>query len=133
MYPMALMCLSPLSGLNLATFPHVLESSGDPLAPNPILSLSMGTHDLRFLRNFFANLRVFCLASLISLMMTLSVECFCRFSLAMAQCGFVVVTINLFQKLKIFSVVFTSFDSCISECFNLNTRIVVNDRSSLQS
>ena len=57
------------------------------------LSLSMGTHDLRFLCNFFANLRVF-LASLISLMMTLSVECFCRFSLAMAQCGFVVVTIN---------------------------------------
>ena len=37
------------------------------------------------------------------------------------------------QKLKIFSVVFTNFDSCISECFNLNTRIVVNDRSSLQS
>ena len=92
----------------------------------------MGTHDLRFLRNFFANLRVF-LASLISLMMTLSVECFRRFSLAMAQCGFVVVTILPIQKLKIFSVVFTNFESCISECFNLNTRIVVNDRSSLQS
>ena len=37
------------------------------------------------------------------------------------------------QKLKIFSVVFTNFDSCISECFNLNTQIVVNDRSSLHS
>ena len=37
------------------------------------------------------------------------------------------------QKLKIFSVVFTNVDSFLSECFNLNTRIVVNDRSSLQS
>ena len=34
---MALMFLSPLSGLRLAALPHVLESSGDPPVPNPIL------------------------------------------------------------------------------------------------
>ena len=37
MYPMALMCLSPLSGLNVASFPHVLVSSWCPPVPNPIL------------------------------------------------------------------------------------------------
>ena len=37
MYPKALMCLSPLSGECLASFPHVLESSGYPPVPNPIL------------------------------------------------------------------------------------------------
>ena len=37
MYPMALMCLSPLSGLCVAWFPHVLESSWSPPVPNPIL------------------------------------------------------------------------------------------------
>ena len=39
MYPMALMCLSPLSGKYepSASFPHVLESSGCPPVPNPIL------------------------------------------------------------------------------------------------
>ncbi len=34
---MALMCLFPLSGLNEASFPHVLESSRVPPVPNPIL------------------------------------------------------------------------------------------------
>ena len=34
---MALMFLSPLSGLTKATFPHVLESSEFPPEPNPIL------------------------------------------------------------------------------------------------
>ena len=34
---MALMYLSPLSGLTVAAFPHVLESSGYPPVPNPIL------------------------------------------------------------------------------------------------
>ena len=34
---MALMGLSPLSGMNIASFPHVLESSGIPPVPNPIL------------------------------------------------------------------------------------------------
>ena len=34
---MALMYLSPLSGLIAAAFPHVLESSGNPPVPNPIL------------------------------------------------------------------------------------------------
>ena len=33
MYPIALMCLSPLSGLNVASFPHELS----PPVPNPIL------------------------------------------------------------------------------------------------
>ena len=37
MYPMALMCLSPLSVSCLASFPHVLESSCFPPVPNPIL------------------------------------------------------------------------------------------------
>ena len=37
MYPMALMCFSPLSGLCLASFPQVLESSGYPFVPKPIL------------------------------------------------------------------------------------------------
>ena len=34
---MALMCLCPLSDECLATFPHVLVSSGYPPVPNPIL------------------------------------------------------------------------------------------------
>ena len=51
------------------------------------MSLSMGTHDLRFLRNFFANLRFFDIINIIN-----------RFSLAVAQCGFVAVTINLFRN-----------------------------------
>ena len=37
MYPMALMCLLPLSGECVASFPHVLESSCSPPVPNPIL------------------------------------------------------------------------------------------------
>ena len=36
MYPIALMCLSPLSPPE-ASFPHVLASSGSPPVPNPIL------------------------------------------------------------------------------------------------
>ena len=36
MYPMALMCLIPLSGLHVASFPHVLESSGWPPVPKPM-------------------------------------------------------------------------------------------------
>ena len=36
-YPIALMCLSPLSGETLASFPHVFESSWKPPVPNPIL------------------------------------------------------------------------------------------------
>ena len=36
-YPMALMCLSPPSGSNLASFPHVFESSCKPPVPYPIL------------------------------------------------------------------------------------------------
>ena len=42
MYPMALICFSPLSVPCLASFPHVLESSGYPPVPNPILE----SHDL---------------------------------------------------------------------------------------
>ena len=34
---MALMCLMPLSGEWIASFPHVFESSGKPPVPNPIL------------------------------------------------------------------------------------------------
>ena len=34
---MALIFLYPLSALEFATFPHVLESSGGPPVPNPIL------------------------------------------------------------------------------------------------
>ena len=34
---MTLMCLSPLSGLSMASLPHVLESSGLPPVPSPIL------------------------------------------------------------------------------------------------
>ena len=34
---MALMCLWPLSGEKIASFPHVFELSGLPLVPNPIL------------------------------------------------------------------------------------------------
>ena len=37
MYPMALMCLFPLSGLYFASFPHVLWTSCFPPVPNPIL------------------------------------------------------------------------------------------------
>ena len=37
MYPMALMCLSPLSGEKTASLPHVFELSGLPPVPNPIL------------------------------------------------------------------------------------------------
>ena len=37
MYPMALRCLFPLSGLLTASLPHVFESSGCPFVPNPIL------------------------------------------------------------------------------------------------
>ena len=36
MYPMALMCLFPLSGKASASFPHVLESSNTPPVPKPI-------------------------------------------------------------------------------------------------
>ena len=38
---MALMCLLPLSGACVASFPHVLELSGFPPAPNPILESQM--------------------------------------------------------------------------------------------
>ena len=41
MYPIALMCLFPLSAACLASFPHVLESSGNPPVPNPILELQL--------------------------------------------------------------------------------------------
>ena len=37
MYPMTLMCLSPLSGLTTASLPHVFESSWRPPVPSPIL------------------------------------------------------------------------------------------------
>ena len=37
MYPMALMCLLPLSPSLVASFPHVLKSSYFPPVPNPIL------------------------------------------------------------------------------------------------
>ena len=37
MYPMALMCLLPLSGERVASFPHVLDTSWLPPVPNPIL------------------------------------------------------------------------------------------------
>ena len=37
MYPMALMCLYPLSGETPASLPHVFELSGLPPVPNPIL------------------------------------------------------------------------------------------------
>ena len=37
MYPMALMCLSPLSEKYVASFPQVLESSWNPPVPKPIL------------------------------------------------------------------------------------------------
>ena len=37
MYPMALMCLSPLSAAPIASFPQVLVSSCCPPVPNPIL------------------------------------------------------------------------------------------------
>ena len=37
MYPIALMCWSPLSPPCWASLPHVLESSGYPAVPNPIL------------------------------------------------------------------------------------------------
>ena len=36
MYPMALICLLPLSGRSVASFPHVLESSYRPPVPKPI-------------------------------------------------------------------------------------------------
>ena len=36
-YPMALMCFSPLSPEGVTSFPHVLESSCFPPVPNPIL------------------------------------------------------------------------------------------------
>ena len=39
MYPMALMCLFPLSGERVASFPHVLESSCRPPVPKPIREL----------------------------------------------------------------------------------------------
>ena len=35
-YPMALICLSPLSDESIASFPHVLESSYRPAVPKPI-------------------------------------------------------------------------------------------------
>ena len=38
---MALIVLSPLSELSLASFPHVLESSGCPPPPKPILELQL--------------------------------------------------------------------------------------------
>ena len=38
-YPIALMCFSPLSGECTASFPHVLELSGYPPVPTPILEL----------------------------------------------------------------------------------------------
>ena len=37
MYPMTLMCLSPLSGATCASMPHVLVLLGLPPEPNPIL------------------------------------------------------------------------------------------------
>ena len=39
MYPMALMCLSPLSGETSASLPHVFELPGLPAVPNLILEL----------------------------------------------------------------------------------------------
>ena len=39
MYPMALMCFSPLSGKKSASLPHEFEFSGYPPVPNPILEL----------------------------------------------------------------------------------------------
>ena len=44
MYPMALMCLSPLSGETPASLPHVFELSGLPPVPNPILE----SHESQF-------------------------------------------------------------------------------------
>ena len=41
MYPMALMCLYPLSGETPASLPHEFESSGLPPVPNPILELHL--------------------------------------------------------------------------------------------
>lgn len=37
MYPMALICLSPLSGAMTASLPHVFDESWSPVVPNPIL------------------------------------------------------------------------------------------------
>ena len=37
MYPIVLICLSPLSGYHSASFPHELLLSGYPPVPNPIL------------------------------------------------------------------------------------------------
>ena len=37
MYPMALICLSPLSGAMTASLPHVFDESWLPVVPNPIL------------------------------------------------------------------------------------------------
>ena len=39
MYPMALMCLSPLSGEPSASLPHVFKLPALPAVPNPILEL----------------------------------------------------------------------------------------------
>ena len=51
MYPMALMCLLPLSASYSASasFPHVLESSGYPPVPNPILE-SQDSHSFSLLK-----------------------------------------------------------------------------------
>ena len=49
MYPMTLMCLSPLSGSCIASLPQVLESSGNPPVPNPILELQLSQSFIRLL------------------------------------------------------------------------------------
>ena len=91
----------------------------------------MGTHDLRFLRNFFCKSSCFFGINIINDDIISGV--FSPFQPCNGSMWLRGSDNKPIQKLKIFSVVFTNFDSCISECFNLNTRIVVNDRSSLQS
>ena len=104
------------------------------------LSLSMGTHGVRFLRNF---LQIFVFFT--SLMMTLSVEYFCRcqpcngfmwfrgsdINLLLSKSQWNVVKCQNSEITDIFCSVY-EFDSFTSVS-NLITRIVVNYRSSLQS
>ena len=68
MYPMALMCLSPLSALYSASasFPHVLESSGYSPVPNPILE-SQDLHSFSLLKRIPILALLFCLRSLLAL------------------------------------------------------------------
>ena len=101
---MALMCFSPLSGDHFASFPHVLESSGYPPVPNPIL-------ESQLLQSYSLLLRMPILALALLLLL---VHAILNPSLLQLCCKEACTPINVFHMLRP-SEVARYFPSAISE------------------